>query len=49
MYLEILKWMVRGCEPNLAKVSVEAEKKMSCAAAGKGNMSRVNLGLWFWD
>ena len=31
------------------KVSAEAEKKMSCAAAGKGNMSRVNLGLWFWD
>ena len=32
-----------------SKVNVEAKKKMSCAAAEKGNMSRVNFGLWFWD
>ena len=25
------------------------KKKMSCAATGKGNMSRVSLELWLWD
>ena len=32
-----------------SKLSGGAEKKMYFAAAGKGNMSRVNLGLWLWD
>ena len=26
-----------------------AEKKMSYAVTGKGNMSKVSLGLWLWD
>ena len=32
-----------------SKVCDWAEKKISCAAVGKGNMSRVSLGLWLWD
>ena len=32
-----LIWLNPGCSG--------ADKKMSCAATGKGNMSRVSLGL----
>ena len=28
---------------------VGQRKKMSCAATGKRNMSRINLGLWLLD
>ena len=36
VYLELLKWMVRGCEPHLAQVYGGTEKKYVLCSSWEG-------------
>ena len=48
VYLELLKWMVRGCEPHLAQVYGGTEKICLVQQLGRGICpgSVLDCGCW---